>query len=69
MNKYELEERTLRFSIKLIETLKKLPKNLFNHKLISQCISSGTSIGANYYEENGAESRKDFKHKIRIYFK
>lgn len=69
MNKYDLEKRTLEFSIKLIETLKKLPKNLYNYKSIGQRVGSGTSIGANYREANGAESRKDFKHKIRISYK
>ena len=27
---------------------------------------SGTSIGANYMEADGAESKKDFRHKIAI---
>ena len=34
--------------------------------LIDQLIRSGTSIGANYTEANGASSRKDFKNKIYI---
>ena len=37
--------------------------------LISQVIRSGTSIGANYVEANGAESKKDFRHKVRIAYK
>lgn len=69
MNKHELEERTLKFSIELIKTLKTLPKNIYNYKIIGQLIDSGTSIGANYREANGTESRKDFKHKINISFK
>ncbi|MFZ2484535.1 MAG: four helix bundle protein, partial [Minisyncoccia bacterium] len=31
-----------------------------------QLIRSGTSIGANYMEANGASSRKDFQNKIFI---
>ena len=69
MNKYELEKRTLVFSKNLIANLKSLPKNIYNNKLISQAISAGTSIGANYREANAAESKKDFKHKINISFK
>ncbi len=69
MNKYDLEKRTLDFSIKLIKVLKVLPKNIFNYRLIIQVIDSGTSIGANYREANGAESKKDFIHKIRLSFK
>ena len=53
----------------MIQTLKKLPKNLFNYKISSQLIGSGSSIGANYVEANGAESKKDFIHKIRISLK
>lgn len=34
--------------------------------LISQGIRCGTSIGANYMEAGGTESKKDFKHKIAI---
>jgi four helix bundle protein len=34
--------------------------------IINQLIRSGTSIGANYREANGASSRKDFQNKIFI---
>lgn len=43
-----------------------LPNTLMNRTLISQGIRSGTSIGANYMEADGAESKKDFQHKIAI---
>jgi four helix bundle protein len=33
---------------------------------ISQIVRSGTSIGANYMEDDGAESKKYFLHKIAI---
>ena len=67
--KYPLEETTLAFSIELISKLKSLPRDMFNIKLIDQLIRSGTSIGANYVEANGAESKKDFIHKLRIAYK
>lgn len=35
----------------------------------SQLIRSGTSIGANIREAQRAESKKDFKHKLRIALK
>jgi four helix bundle protein len=34
--------------------------------LVSQLVRAGTSVGANYSEANGAESRLDFKHKISL---
>ncbi len=69
MNREELEKRTLEFSKNLIKVLRQLPRDLINNKLISQSISAGTSIGANYREANASESPRDFKHKINISFK
>ncbi len=63
-NKYDLEERTAIFSEKIINLCKKCPKNIVSSPIISQLVRSATSIGANYYEANGASSRKDFKNKI-----
>jgi len=68
MNRDELEKRTLEFSKNLISALKRLPRGLINDRLIGQAVSSGTSVGANYREANGAESEADFKHKINISF-
>jgi len=64
--KYDLIERTARFGEEVIEFVKTLPKNSINNPLISQVVRSGTSIGANYMEADGAESKKDFKHKIAL---
>jgi four helix bundle protein len=64
--KYDLESRTAKFSENLILFLKTLKETSLNKPIVSQCIRSGTSIGANYCEADGAESRKDFQHKIGI---
>lgn len=65
-SKYDLEERTARFAEAIIDLCKKAPKNAITTSIISQLIRSGTSIGANYCEANGASSKKDFKNKIFI---
>lgn len=65
-NNYDLEERTTVFSENLIDFYKKCPKNVITIPLIDQGIRSGTSMGANYCEANGASSKKDFKNKIFI---
>lgn len=65
-DKYDLEERTTRFSEDIIELCKKVPKTVITIPIINQLMRSGTSIGANYCEANGASSRKDFKNKIFI---
>ena len=62
--KYDLEERTARFSEKVIEICKKTPKNVVTVPIIDQLVRAGTSVGANYCEANGASSKKDFKNKI-----
>lgn len=64
--KYDLEERTAKFGESVIEFVKTLERNDVNHQLVSQVVRSSTSIGANYMEADGAESGKDFKHKIAI---
>ena len=63
---YDLEERTAKFGEEVIEFVKGLERNEVNRTLISQVVRSATSIGANYMEADGAESKKDFQHKIAI---
>ena len=64
--KYDLEERTARFGEDIIGFAKAIPKNTVTVPLIRQLVRAGTSIGANYCEADGAESKRDFKHKIAI---
>jgi len=64
--KYDLEERTAKFAEKIIELEKKAPKNVVTNPIINQLVKSGTSIGANYCEANGASSKRDFTNKIFI---
>lgn len=65
-NNYDLEDRTLEFSKRIIHLVKRLPKNTANFKLMDQLVRSGTSIGANYREANDSISKKDFLHRMRI---
>ncbi len=65
-NKYDLEERTAKFSEEIIKLCKVLKKDIVSTPIISQLIRSATSIGANYMEANGASSKKDFTNKIFI---
>ncbi len=64
--KYDLEERTRKFSKEIIGLAKKIGRNKINESIISQLIRSATSVGANYCEANGASSKKDFNNKIFI---
>jgi len=64
--KFDLEERTLRFSEEIIDFCKTVPKSIISSPIINQLIRSATSIGANYMEANNAASKKDFRNKIFI---
>ena len=63
---FDLEDRTLDFSKKVIRLCKKLPYNSINSELVSQLIRAAGSVGANYREANDALSKKDFSHRIGI---
>lgn len=64
--KYDLAERTARFAEEIVEFAMTLPNTPENIPLKTQLIKASTSIGANYEEADGAESKKDFNHKIAI---
>ena len=63
---YDLEERTATFGEAVIRLCKVLKQDAITRPLIDQIVRSGTSIGANYMEANGASSKKDFINKIFI---
>ena len=69
MNKKELENRLIDFSVKVTDYV----VNLENHPAIihlrDQAIRSGTAVSLNYAEAQSAESRKDFIHKLGIVIK
>ena len=66
---YNLEERTAKFGEKVILLVKKVKLSSINSRIISQIVASSGSVGANYCEANGSESKKDFVHKLRISLK
>ena len=59
---------TFNFSLKVIQFTEELEsKRKFN--MANQLFRSGTSIGANVHEAQGAESKIDFRHKCKIAYK
>jgi len=66
LNKYNLEERTAKFSENIIDFCRKVVQDVVTKPITGQLIRSATSIGANYMEANGASSKKDFRNKIYI---
>ena len=65
-NKYDLEERTARFGELVIQLCRDIEQDPITKPVVNQLVRSGTSIGANYMEANGASSKKDFTNKIFI---
>ena len=65
-NRYDLEERTASFAIRVRDFCLKLPGNLPNIEYVPQLIRAGSSPGANYIEANDAIGDKDFRMKIKI---
>ncbi len=63
---YNLEERVAVYGTQILLLCKNLPRDPISTPLIIQLVKSGTSIGANYMEANGASSPKDFINKIYI---
>jgi len=64
----DLDERLMRYSADVIRFCMKLSK-YFPRKINEQLMSCSTSVGANYQEAQGAESKADFIHKLQISLK
>ena len=66
---YDLEERLLEFSARIIQLVDKLPSTRPGNHVASQLLRSGTSPLPNHGEAEAAESRNDFIHKLKICLK
>jgi len=66
MTKFDLEERTQKFGEDVIKFAKGITLTPVTTPLVTQLVRSATSIGANYEEADGAESKKDFTHKLEF---
>ena len=62
----DIEKRTIDFAVQIINVVKKLPNDFTGKHLSNQLLRSGTSPAAHYAEARGAESKKDFIHKLKI---
>ena len=64
-----LIERFVNFAVQIIKLVNSLPKTQVGKHIGGQILKSGTSPGANYEEACGAESRRDFIHKLGVVLK
>lgn len=67
--KYDIEERLIDFAVDIIFFVEDLPNTKSASHLGGQLLRSGTSPSLNYGEAKGAESRKDFLHKMKVCLK
>jgi four helix bundle protein len=69
MQKFDLQERLINFSVLIIEIVNDIPNTKAGNHLSGQLVRSETSVSLNYGEAQSAESRRDFIHKMKIILK
>ena len=67
--RFDLEERLLEYAVRIIRLVDALPGTRAGRHVADQLLRCGTSPLANHGELQGAESRKDFIHKLGICLK
>jgi four helix bundle protein len=65
----DLQDRLIRFAVSVLRLVQKMPGSPDARHLSGQLMRSDTSPALNYGEVLGAESRKDFIHKMKIVLK
>ena len=68
-SRYDLEDRLLEYSARIIRLVGALPGTRAARHVADQLLRCGTSPLANHGELQGAESRKDFIHKLGLCLK
>ncbi|MBE9546489.1 MAG: four helix bundle protein [Proteobacteria bacterium] len=64
--KTNIVERSFKYSLRIIKLYRELEKDSIGRVLGKQLLRSGTSIGANVHEAQGAQSKADFIAKMSI---
>ena len=67
--KYDLEDRLVDYSCRMIDVVDALPNTRAGNYIAGQLIKSCMSPTFNYGEVQGAESRNDFVHKLAVVLK
>ena len=66
MGREDIRDRTYRFALSVVQLVRSLPRDTTGYVLGRQLVRSGTSIGANVEEAQGASSKKEFAYKMDI---
>ena len=65
----DIEQRLINFAVAIIELCDQLPNSVAGRHIAGQLLRSGTAPAPHYAEARGAESRRDFIHKLGICLK
>ncbi len=65
----DIQERMIDFAVAIIHLTSQLPNTVAGKHVSGQLLRSGTSPALNYGEARGAESTKDFIHKLGVLLK
>ena len=65
----DIEERLIDFAVRVIRVCEALPERPAYRHIRGQLLRPGTSPAPNYGEARGAESGKDFVHKLKVVLK
>ncbi|MBI3195100.1 MAG: four helix bundle protein [Ignavibacteriae bacterium] len=65
----DIQDRLINFSVEIIKLCEKLPDTPAGKHIANQLLRSGTSPAPNYGEARGAESKRDFFHKLGVVLK
>lgn len=65
----DLQERLVEFAVAVMDLCDKLPKTPAGTHIAGQLLRSGSSAAPNYAETRGAESTRDFVHKLGLVLK
>jgi len=69
MKKFDLEEWFIDFTLRVSNVADEIDNSKLGIHIAGQLIRSSSSPALNYGEAQGAESRKDFVHKLKIILK
>ena len=67
--KYDLEERLLEFAVRIIRVTEAMIRSRAGTYVADQLLRAGTSPYGHHGEAEGAESRDDFIHKLKVCYK
>ena len=65
----DIENRLVDFAVRIVNLSNNMPSKRSANHIAGQLLRSGTAPAALYAEARGAESPKDFQHKLKVCFK